>query len=111
LTNITVIDDPVYLSEPFLRTSSWVLDTHLKFRPYPCGVNEVTEEIPRPAGTVPHFLPGTNPWLTEYAVKVGLPLEVTRGGADTTYPEYMEKLKTMKPATATAGNAASGTSP
>lgn len=101
LTNITVITDPVYLTEPFVRTSTWVLDPRLQFGPYPCGPNEIVVEIQRPPGTIPHYLPGTNPWLTEYAIQHGLPWEPTRGGADTMYPEYMERLKTMKPAAVT----------
>jgi hypothetical protein len=103
LTNITVINDPVYLTEPFIRTSTWVLDPKLQFQRYPCGPNEVAVEIPRPAGVIPHHLPGTNTTLDEFAVKTGLPVEATRGGAETTYPEYMERLKHMKPASASAG--------
>lgn len=99
LTNITLVHDPVYLTEPFARTSTWVLDPSLQFRPYPCGPNEVVLEIDRPAGTVPHHLPGANPWRAEYAVRHGLPLEAAQGGAETMYPEYMEKLRTLKPAT------------
>lgn len=102
LTNITLVKDPVYLTEPFVRTSTWILDSQLQFARYPCGPNEIVVEIVRPPGTVPHHLPGTNTMLTEFAEKVRLPLEATKGGAETMYPEYMEKLKSMKPATVTA---------
>jgi len=44
---------------------------------------------------VPHYLPGQNPYLTEFAAQHGLPVEPTRGGAATMYPEYMQKVKTM----------------
>jgi hypothetical protein len=44
---------------------------------------------------VPGFLPGQNPFLTQYADEVGLPLEAVRGGAETTYPEYRAKLRQM----------------
>jgi hypothetical protein len=44
---------------------------------------------------VPHYLPGQNPYLTEFAAQHGLPVEPTRGGAQTMYPEYMQKVKAM----------------
>ena len=34
------------------------------------------------------------------AINQGLPYDVIRGYDESLYPEYMEKLKTMKPATA-----------
>ena len=102
LTNITLITDPVFLSEPFVRTSTWVLATNLEFARYPCGPNEIAIEIERPEGFVPHHLPGTNHMLMEYAEKFALPVEVTKGGAETMYPEYMEKIKNMKPPTTTS---------
>ena len=92
LTLITVIADPVYLSEPFIRTTNWALDPHQNIAPYPC---EIVVEVDRPQGTVPHHLPGTNAFLNEFAIKFGIPAEATRGGAETTYPEYQVKLQTM----------------
>jgi len=44
---------------------------------------------------VPHYLPGENPFLEEFAAKVGVPVEPTRGGAHTMYPEYVPKVKAM----------------
>ena len=45
-------------------------------------------EIPDPDTPVPHHLPGSNPWVREFAEEYGLPYEATRGGAETLYPEY-----------------------
>ena len=59
---------------------------------YPCIVDT---EIDRPEGVIPHYLPGTNPYLTEWAEKHHLPLEAAKGGAETMYPEFMLKLKTL----------------
>ena len=50
-------------------------------------------EIVRPPGYVPHYMPGKNPFLTEFATQHHLPVEATRGGADTALPEFAEKLK------------------
>jgi glyoxylase-like metal-dependent hydrolase (beta-lactamase superfamily II) len=66
-----------------------VLDPDQEIAPYPC---EIVVEIQRPRGAIPHHLPGTNPFLNEFADKHGLPREAARGGAETMYPEYMAKM-------------------
>jgi hypothetical protein len=99
LTLISVVNDPVYLTEPFVRTTNWALDPHQQIAPYPC---QYVSEIIREQGYVPHHLPGSNAFLREFAVKEKLPFEPTRGGAETMYPEYMLKLQNMTPATAAA---------
>ncbi len=102
------VEDPVYLTEPYIETATWVLDPGvgpaLQQR-YPCGPNEIAIEIPRPRGVIPHHLPGTNNWLIEFAVAHGLPFEATRGEPGSVYPEYMQKVNTMKPATAPTAKA------
>lgn len=96
LTWVTVIRDPVYLTEPFIRSSGWIAEpTMPPFRPYPC---QYVEEIVRPVGVVPHHLPGTNDQLTEWATTHGIPQEAARGGAETMYPEYRQKLRAAQPA-------------
>jgi hypothetical protein len=92
LTWIIVIGDPVYLSEPFIRTTNFVWDPHQEIAPYPC---QAVVEIDRPQGTVPHHLPGANTFLGEFPAKYGIPPEAARGGAETMYPEYILKLKAM----------------
>jgi hypothetical protein len=94
LTLMSVIEDPVYLTEPFVRTTDWQFDPRQQIAPYPC---DAVVEIDRPAGMVPHHLPGANPFLPEFASKFGIPFEATRGGAETMYPEYQLKLAGLKP--------------
>jgi hypothetical protein len=89
LTLVTIVNDPAYLTEPFIRTTDFVLDPTQQIEPYPC---ESVVEIERPKGTVPHHLPGTNPFLSEFPARHGLPAEAARGGAETMYPEYRLKL-------------------
>jgi len=89
LTIVEIVKDPVYLTEPFIRTTDYELDLHQQIPPYPCAV---VEEVDRPAGVVPHFLPGTNPSLTEFSSRHELPEEAARGGAETMYPKYQLKL-------------------
>lgn len=82
LTIVSIVTDPVYLTEPFIRSSDYLLDeTHL-IPSYPC---EAVVEVERPWGAVPHHLPGTNPFLREFPAKYGLPPEAARGGAETMY--------------------------
>jgi hypothetical protein len=90
LTLVTVVEDPVYLTEPLVRTSDWVLDPGVQLSPFSCIP---TVEIERPRGAVPHYLPGENPYLEEYADKEGLPLDAARGGAETMYPAYRQLLQ------------------
>jgi hypothetical protein len=90
LTVTTVVEDPIYLTEPLVRSSNWLLDPHLQRFSTPC---EPVVEVPRKPGDVPHYLPGTNPFLNEVSKTYHLPLEAVRGGAETMYPEYRKKLK------------------
>ena len=105
LTVAVITYDPVYLTEPLIRTVDFVLNPQQQMAPWPC---ESVDEVDRPPGYVPHHLPGTNPYLYEFAAKYGVPPEAIRGGAETMYPEYMLKLKTMKllprPAAKTPGS-------
>jgi hypothetical protein len=94
LTIVTIVHDPVYLTEPFIRTTDYELNLNQQIPPYPCGV---VQEIDREKGEVPHFLPGTNPYTEDFAIKHNLPLEATRGGAETMYPEFRGKLRASRP--------------
>jgi hypothetical protein len=40
-------------------------------------------------------MPWSNPDLKEPAIETGLPLSVVRGGAETTYPEFIMTLSTL----------------
>jgi hypothetical protein len=57
LTATVIVYDPVYLTEPFIRTENWVYNPKLIMSPYPC--EEATETVV-PRGKVPHYLPGKN---------------------------------------------------
>ena len=90
MTLISQIDDPVYLEEPMVRTSTFRWNPGA--REGAINQVEVAEEIPGlRQGDVPHYpLGSTHP---EYADENKLPLEATLGGKETLYPEYAEKLK------------------
>jgi hypothetical protein len=98
LTVETVIKDPVILTEPLVRSQTWVLDPTQQMGRDIC---ETVPEVPKAADVVPSHLPGTNPFLREVADWYGLPAEATRGGAVTMYPEYRKTMgKPTNPAPA-----------
>jgi hypothetical protein len=84
-----MIEDPVYLTEPLIKTNGFRLTTTVDIQPYPC---QPAVEIERQPGEVPNYLPGANPYTTEFAKKHNLPVEATRGGADTALPEFAKKV-------------------
>ncbi len=94
LTVVAVIDDPVFLTEPLVRSTNWFLDPGQQIGVFGC---ETQVEVPLPEGTVPHHLPGQNPNLMEFAERFGLPFEATRGAAETLYPEYRMRMGPYNP--------------
>jgi hypothetical protein len=90
LTVVTVVDDPVFFTEPLVRSQNWFLDPGQQAPMFYCEY--VTELPPVTEDSVPHHLPGRNPNLTEVAGWYGLPLEVLRGGAEKMYPEYQSTI-------------------
>lgn len=93
LTLISSVDDPVYLSEPVVRSRNWVFNPNVRIGPYPCSVRV---HIERPLGFVAHFLPGRNDLLAEFAAKNRLPASIAGGGAQTMYPEFIEVLNAAR---------------
>ena len=100
LTIIFIINDPAYLTGPYIRESSWIYDPNQVIPPFPCEITPDGTIIP--AGKVPSFLPGRNDILADFATEYGIPLEATLGGEETLYPEYIKKMKTMKVAPRTS---------
>jgi hypothetical protein len=91
-TIATIVDDPIYLTEPHILTSNWIANPAVSFAPMNCIPSQ---EVPHPRGYVAHHLPGTNQWLAQYPAKYGIPVEAARGGAETMYPEYILKMAKM----------------
>jgi cyclase len=85
---VTMLDDPIYLEEPFIRTTNFALT--LTGNPDDwgsCGpaVNEVAGHD---KSYVPHYLPGQNPYLATARAALHLTEDGAGGGAATMYPEY-----------------------
>jgi hypothetical protein len=103
LTWVTIAYDPIYLTEPMIRSSEYRLQLPMQIPPYPCTV---VEEVDRPAGVVPSYMPGENPFLKEFGDRYNIPFEMVQGGAASMYPEAERKVTADINAKAKAGAAA-----
>lgn len=93
LSHVIIVTDPVYLTEPYVNSQEFVaMERGNQNWLYNC---EYAMEVPKSKNDVPHFLPGQNPFLKDFANKYGLPFEAVWGGAETTYPEYQSKVEAM----------------
>jgi len=97
LTHVMMVDDPVYLTEPLVESQNFVLVSNVTPATYQTWTVCIAQEeiAGRERGYVPHYLPGQNPYLTEYATKFHLPFEAPRAGAAAMYPDYQAKLKQL----------------
>jgi len=108
LTLVTGVDDPIYLDEPFVRSTDFRLNTQVNTRLFEFGgfanggdgegfgASDVffkcapADEIAAEPGRVPSFMPGTNDDLDMFAKRHHVPLEVALGGSATLYPDSNE---------------------
>lgn len=86
-----VLQDPVYLTEPYVYSNSYLRsDSPVGIDWDPCIVGyEGVDE-----GTVPFYLPGKNPLVDQMKNIYGIPEEASLGGAETMYPEFRDRIKT-----------------
>jgi len=94
LTWVLIVNDPDYLTEPLIRSVTFVRAPNLQIPVYPCSPQQ-EEYRPEDVGKyrVPFYLTGANPYLTEVAFKYKTPLVGVRGGAESMYPEFVAKIK------------------
>jgi hypothetical protein len=97
LTYVIHIKDPIYLTEPLVRSRNFVRMSGLGegnwIAATPC---EPAEETTAPPHSVPNYLPGENPFVAEAERRTGLPADALAGGAETLYPEYRRKLAELR---------------
>jgi cyclase len=86
LSQITIATDPVYLTEPYIRSQEFVqMERGNQNWLYNC---EYAMELPKDKNEVPHYLPGQNPWLGEFEAKHAMSKDGVRGGAETLMPGW-----------------------
>ncbi|OFV90875.1 MAG: hypothetical protein A3G76_04960 [Acidobacteria bacterium RIFCSPLOWO2_12_FULL_65_11] len=92
LTIAEVLDDPIYLEEPFIRTTEWVWDPRQNV--VLTQLFEAVDELGnKPIGWVPFWPLGIE--HREFGEKFGIPFEATRGGKESLYPEYVDKIRQL----------------
>src|SRR5213594_1040207 len=93
ITFMVFISDPVYLAEPFVRTRDYVLNLTPQIHGYSCIPTNEIATTNQAEGSVPHYLPGENPYLFSATTHFGVPEIAVRGGPETMYPDFLSKLK------------------
>jgi hypothetical protein len=88
LTWTVIINDPIYLTEPMVRSSDFRWAPGQNVGNYPCLI---VTELDHEQGWVPHWLPGENPNLELYSKTNDVIQEAARGGAATMLPEMRKK--------------------
>jgi glyoxylase-like metal-dependent hydrolase (beta-lactamase superfamily II) len=98
LTHVTILQDPAYLTEPLIKTEDFVLNLRAGGAQWVYHCRTAEEIANRPKDAVPHYLPGENPFLSEFPKRHGVPANAALGGAETMYPEYRSGMqKTAHP--------------
>ena len=92
LTIVQVIDDPIYMDEPYIHSTTYVIDPTASVAFETCNGSSFAENGGTDRHWVPHFLPGENTAWTEWLPDSWVPEEAVRGGAKTLYPEYRSTL-------------------
>ena len=94
LTNVTVVSDPVFLTEPMVRTNDFArqpVDPGAWL--YACDDGE--QVLDRPDDVVPNYLFGQQPYVREFSTRYKLPLAASLLGGVTMYPELDARLAAM----------------
>jgi hypothetical protein len=90
LTMVAFIEDPLYLAEPMVWSRSYEA-AQMEIAPQVLAC--ITTFEGTSAGSVPHWLPGKNPFTDEMTKKRGVPRDAALGYPETLYPEYRQKMK------------------
>jgi glyoxylase-like metal-dependent hydrolase (beta-lactamase superfamily II) len=89
MTIIQVVDDPIYLDEPYVLSITYSYDPTAGPATENCSGSAFAENGGTDRHHVPHFLPGENSGIGEFLqTENWIPLEAVRGGVKTIYPEY-----------------------
>ena len=93
LTVVEVVDDPIYLDEPFVLSITSTYDPLAGPPLENCTGSSFAENGGTDRHHVPHFLPGQNSGIGEFLKQQDwIPFEAIRGGVKTLYPEYRAVL-------------------
>jgi hypothetical protein len=95
MTVLAIIEDPIYLAEPWILSRSYqVSATPVS----PIGPPCVSIYEANTGETAPHYLPEKNPFVDEMTAKYGVPRDAAVGKPETLYPEYRKNIPAAAPA-------------
>jgi hypothetical protein len=89
LSVLAIIEDPIYLAEPWILSKTYQLSAAPLSPVGPPCVTTYEASV----DSVPHYLPEKNPFVGELTTKYGVPREAVVGMPETLYPEYRKNLK------------------
>jgi len=90
MTVLAIIEDPIYLAEPWILSKTYqVSATPMS----PIGPPCVTTYEGGSGDSVPHYLPEKNPFIDEMTTKYNVPRDAALGVPETLYPEYRKKMR------------------
>src|SRR5688572_5181820 len=93
MTIVQVVEDPIYLDEPYVISITYSYDPNAGPSTENCTGSSFAENGGRDRHWVPHFLPGQNSGIGEFLkTQSWIPFEPVRGGVKTIYPEYRSVL-------------------
>lgn len=89
LTIVQVTDDPLYMDEPFVQSTTYLYDPTTRVNAESCNAGTFAESGGVNPHFVPHHLPGREPFISEWLPSEDwIPFDAIRGGVKTIYPEY-----------------------
>jgi glyoxylase-like metal-dependent hydrolase (beta-lactamase superfamily II) len=98
LSIVSVVDDPVYMDEPYVHSTTYTVDLTGSTAFETCNASSFAENGGTNRHWVPHFLPGQNTALGDWLKgEPWIPAEAARGGVKTIYPEYRSALSGAAP--------------
>lgn len=93
MTVLAIIEDPIYLAEPWILSKSFQLSAAPVS---PIGPPCVSIYEANTGETAPHYLPEKNPFVDEMTTKYGVPRDAAIGKPETIYPEYRKKISPVR---------------
>ena len=90
LTVLAIIEDPIYLAEPWIISRSFQASaTPVAAVGPPC----ITTNEGSVGPFAPHYEPEKNPFVDEMTQKYGVPRDAAIGKPETIYPEYRKTMQ------------------
>jgi len=97
LTHTSVISDPVYLTEPEVRTTDFFRN-HTDHQTWLFACDDGEQILGRAPDNVPNYPFSENPFVGEFGAKYRIPVAAYLGGPETAYPEFSDRLSSLTPA-------------